>query len=48
MVKHIFDNRPKSSMFSILYGVVCLAILVAAVLSFYVQIKEGKRIKLEK
>ncbi|MBU3199562.1 hypothetical protein LL037_23500 [Clostridium estertheticum] len=38
----IFNNRPKSSMFSILYDVVCLVILVAAVLAFYVQVKEGK------
>nr|WP_268064296.1 transposase [Clostridium estertheticum] len=43
-----FNNRPKAAMFSILYDIVCLVILVVAVLSFYVQIKEGKRIKLEK
>ncbi|MCB2355095.1 hypothetical protein [Clostridium estertheticum] len=48
MFRHIFDNRPRSAMFSIIYDVVCLVILVAAVLSFYVQVKEGKRIKLEK
>ncbi|MBU3171513.1 hypothetical protein [Clostridium estertheticum] len=41
--RHIFDNRPKDAMFSILYDIVCLVILVAAVLSFYVQVKEGKK-----
>lgn len=39
----IFDNSPKSAMFSILYDLVCLVILVATVVSFYVQVKEGKR-----
>jgi len=39
----IFVNRPKSAMFSILYDLVCLAILASAVLSFYVQVKGAKR-----
>lgn len=41
--KLTFDNRPKSAMFSILYDLVCLVILVAAVVSFYVQVKESRR-----
>ncbi|MPQ33124.1 hypothetical protein E4V42_17010 [Clostridium estertheticum] len=43
MFNLVFDNRPKSAMFSILYDLVCLVILVAAVLAFYVQVKEGKK-----